>query len=232
MDPIENIYLVESKKIIKYSSDFIEQYVFDENAWGDVHALDVSDPLEILVYYQQSGQLAYLDNTLSIQKKRQLNELFVQAGVQAVCNSKTSGYWFFDLSDNTLKKVDDQSVLESSSDHALLSVEHTLTPQYLVEYQNMVALCDQHYVGLFDMKANLIEALYVDSFLFGGMDNSYLYFYTDSVIRMYALDDLSEFSDVSYPFSKVLKEGKRKIFYKNKLLFIRNDTLFRYNIGS
>lgn len=104
VDKIGNIYVYKSQLLKKYSPQgkLLCQYSnFDK---GNLHSLDVSDPLKVMLFYKDFNQLIFLDSRLSvIGNPIQLSEMGFNS-VATVCKSKQMAIWLHDDYENKLVK--------------------------------------------------------------------------------------------------------------------------------
>jgi hypothetical protein len=138
-DIFDNLYIYGNNKIIKYdkSGNYLSQYSSAE--FGRLHALDVSDPFRILLFYKEYNTLVFLDNRMNV-----LGQPFVLGNsgfplADAVCFSRLNGFWvleghsrkLFLYSFNHQKSIRE---IDLSRNHSISDFE------YLVEHANEIYL--------------------------------------------------------------------------------------------
>ena len=64
-DPNGNIYLVNGSKLSKLDGNGKLLRSFDDSFLGDIHSVDVDNPMKIMVFYRESGKILFLDDRLS-----------------------------------------------------------------------------------------------------------------------------------------------------------------------
>lgn len=120
-DKMGNIFLINSNnELIAYNSQYDSIASYKNFSAGNLSLIDASNPLQILVYYNESGTLVLLDRQLNLINTISLNQFNIQK-VNAITRSYDNNYWLFDEWDNKLKKIDDKgNILSESTDFRLL----------------------------------------------------------------------------------------------------------------
>lgn len=132
IDNFSNFYLIEDKKIQKYSSDGKYLFPYEEFRYGKIGSLDVTNPMKLIVYYPDFSTAVTLDRFLS-----PLNTYnFFQFGYQnitAVASSTDGRIWFYDNVDFKLKKIDETGKVFRESQPLNVILEETPNPNFLLE---------------------------------------------------------------------------------------------------
>ncbi len=109
VDNLGNVYVIDHKgKLLKYNENGILVFEFYNKRLGDISSIDVSNPLEILIFFQNYGVVKSLDNTLSEIKSVDFNKEGKFVGTQVFCKSNDSFLWIADPTTQKILKVDDQ----------------------------------------------------------------------------------------------------------------------------
>lgn len=140
VDNLQQLYTVSKDyKLNKYDAKGNLLYSFNENSLGSLSHIDVSNPLQTLVYYQEYNTIILLDRTLSELYRFDLADLDIFQA-KALGISRDNNLWFYDQNSATLKKTDQQGkILQESADLTLV-VDVELNPNFLVEQDNKVYL--------------------------------------------------------------------------------------------
>ena len=102
IDKLGNCYIYDNNHLKKYSAPgkLIAQYSLLES--GKLHFIDASDPMDLLLFYKDFNQLAFLDNKLNpIGSPFRFDDLNL-TNVSAVCKSKQLAVWLYDDYENKL----------------------------------------------------------------------------------------------------------------------------------
>ena len=139
-DPMGNVYIIKNNHLVKYVQDYTQAAEYTNLFLGNIHSVDVSDPLRILLYYQDHNQLVWVDNFLSeIRSPIWLDDLGVDQA-RLVCSSNQGGFWIFNGLNNQLQYFDVnlQFVLESIPLNSLTGPD--IQPAYMLEKSRKVYL--------------------------------------------------------------------------------------------
>jgi hypothetical protein len=116
IDDLNQIYTIaEDNDIVKYDIDGNELFRYSNNRMGDLYSLDVSNPLNILLFYPDQQTAITLDRTLSESGEF---DLFgpETLEVTAICLSIENKLWVFDASNYRLKLIDGRGIAYEESD--------------------------------------------------------------------------------------------------------------------
>ncbi len=107
-----NVYGVRKNEttLVKMPSS----YQYSNKNFGDLHAVDATNPFELLLFYKDYQRLVFLDRTLA-----EVGDLDLGAqgvwDVKAVCLSKSNDLWLWEEVGFTLQKIDKQGALLTQS---------------------------------------------------------------------------------------------------------------------
>ncbi len=135
-------YLVRSdNNLVRYTASGDSSAFFRSILNGPIGAVDVTNPLRILVYYPGFSTIVTLDRFLAPMTEIKLTRLGISAPT-VVAASADGGLWVYDPVNVRLKKFsEDGRLLQEGSD---LRLELGLVPgpTYLIERDRRLALCD------------------------------------------------------------------------------------------
>ncbi|MEE9463318.1 MAG: hypothetical protein V3V53_15885 [Bacteroidales bacterium] len=139
-DPMGNVYIIKNNHLVKFVQDYSQAAEYTNLFLGNIHSIDVSDPLRILIYYKDYNQVVWVDNFLSeISSPIWLDNLGVDQA-QLVCSSNQGGFWIFNGLNNQLQYFDVnlQFVHESITLNSLTGPD--IQPTYMLEKSRNVYL--------------------------------------------------------------------------------------------
>ncbi len=139
-DPMGNVYIIKNNHLVKFVQDYTQAAEYTNLFLGNIHSIDVSDPLRILIYYKDHNQVVWVDNYLSeIRSPIWLDNLGVDQA-QLVCSSNQGGFWIFNGLNNQLQYFDVnlEFVLESFTLNSLTGPD--IQPTYMLEKSRNVYL--------------------------------------------------------------------------------------------
>jgi hypothetical protein len=152
VDNLDNLYTVDSRNRLKKfnaNGDSVAVYN-DVRQFGTATLIDVSNPLKIVLYYQDFATVVELDrflNPVNVIDLRKSNVFQARAVGQAYDNNT----WVYDEADSKLKRIDQQGkILLETPDFRLL-LGKAITPLRIFDENRYVYLYDStHGVYVFD----------------------------------------------------------------------------------
>ncbi|MGN6616534.1 MAG: hypothetical protein ACTHJ5_05115 [Ilyomonas sp.] len=125
VDNLKNYYLQTSpNQLTKFNNEGDSVASFnDVKRYGNIYAVDVTNPLKILISYKDFATIIIADRFLSKANTVDLRNADIYEA-QAVALSYDNNFWVFDELDSKLKKIDDNgNVIFESTDFRLLFPE-------------------------------------------------------------------------------------------------------------
>lgn len=143
MDNLDNLYVISSTgQIKKYSAagDSIAVYNQVRN-FGKSFAIDVSNPLKVLLFYKDFSTVVVLDRFLAGITTINLKNFNILQPA-AVGLSYDNNIWVYDEYDSKLKKINEQGdlILETSDLRGALNL--SLSPQKIINDNGLVYVAD------------------------------------------------------------------------------------------
>ncbi len=189
VDKFGNLYYANrQQEIFKMDHDGVQQGYYSNNRLGNVHSIDVTNPLKILLYFP--------DFFTGITLDRQLNETssfnMIDLGfgqVALVASSLDGALWIFDDHSQRLNKVDQQGrILREGQDLRLLFNERFRPAKIMEADGQLFLLVPARGLLIFDLfgqyKSQILEAG-MDDFQ---MVNSHLVYRKGNILYQYGLD--------------------------------------------
>jgi hypothetical protein len=164
VDNLDNIYILNSRnqlKKINPNGDSVAIFN-DVKKFGQVTFIDVSNPLKVLLYYQDYSTVVMLDRFLNIRNTIDLRKQNIFQA-KAIGQSYDNKIWVYDELENKLKKIDeDGKQLQETSDFRLL----------LGQAPSPIKIFDENrYVYLYDS----LQGVYVFDY-YGALKNNIMIF--------------------------------------------------------
>ncbi|MES2430442.1 MAG: hypothetical protein V4556_05855 [Bacteroidota bacterium] len=219
-DNLENIYLIDHSNQLKKLNahgDSVGVYN-DVRKYGKLFSIDATNPLKLLLYYQDFSTIVVLDRFLNKRNTINLRRQNIFK-VKAIATSYDNNIWLFDEGDGKLKKINDNGeVLNETVD--LRQVFDTIpSPTKIIDRDGFVYLYDDN------------KGFYVFDY-YGALKNKipFLHWKNVEVISK----DLYGFSDghlYKYPLSSLdLKEYTLpKTFTNATAIGIQNNKIYLLN---
>jgi len=116
LDAFGNTYLLTEKNVLKkYDEKNVLLFEYSFNRQGEISRVDVKNPQKILVYLQDYQNIVFLDNTLSVIKNLNLENLGYWA-INNIALSNDNFIWIYDPTTHQLIKINEsgQRILQSN----------------------------------------------------------------------------------------------------------------------
>ena len=143
VDNLDNVYLISnSNQLKKIDAKGDSVGIFnDVKKYGALSAIDVSNPLKILLYYKNYSTVVVLDRFLATRNRINFREKNIFY-VNSISLSYDNNIWLFDEEDFKLKKIDEEGkILQESTDWRLL-FDTVPSATRLIDRNNFVYLYD------------------------------------------------------------------------------------------
>ncbi len=139
-DPIGNVYLVKHDNyILKLNAQGDSLGVYNDVRKGKITQIDASNPLRVLVFYGQYGQITILDNMLSAKNQLDLKRIGL-FNVPCIANSADANIWIFDPAGNLLK-IDEQLNIRFTTPIRNV-LDYNINPNLMLESNRELYMCD------------------------------------------------------------------------------------------
>ena len=100
-DYLGNIFLYSSGDLTRYDLNGNKTGIFSSREFGDISFVDATNPMKILVVYNDFSKAVLLDNGLAAN----VNFDLMLPGVPSftiICSARDAGYWIYDPNNNQL----------------------------------------------------------------------------------------------------------------------------------
>ncbi len=187
VDNLGNTYVVDAKnRLIRYDKGFKELYRYANNKNGMISTIDVTNPLRIVVFYNDFNQVKIFDNTLSIIREFDFTQQYLDITACSVTND--GNLWVYDAVRLRLVKVDDNGniILQSNNvtDFGMAGMYITK----ILENGNYVVLCDYDKgFWFFDNFGQYIYHFPVQGLRSFQFDGKMIVYYTDSGLKTFSI---------------------------------------------
>lgn len=143
VDNMENIYLLSITNQLKKLNGKADSVAVYNNIkkFGEATSMDVSNPLNILLYYKNFGTIVTLDGMLNIKNTIDLRKKNIFAA-RAVGLSYDGKIWLYDEMENCLKKIDEKGDLLLKTSDLRQVLEKVPVPDKIYDQNKYVYLCD------------------------------------------------------------------------------------------
>jgi hypothetical protein len=191
-DNLGNAYVIMENQLLQFDTLGKPKAVYAERNAGQLHSIDVTNPLKPLLFFPDFAQLQILDSKLALQSSVYLRNFNIIQPV-AVGQSNQGGYWVFDLQDYQLKKIDLNLQLKFESGNVAQTLGYSPFPNFLLESENNVYLNNPKTgILVFDQYATYIKTIAIDSLKSFQIIGNELLFIKDNKLMKHNLKTLEE----------------------------------------
>jgi hypothetical protein len=227
IDNAGNIYLVDNNYNLKIYKRGIDTFnkIFSLINYGADPIIDVSNALEIFVFFPSTGWVLWFDNQLNMQSKLQLFNCGVAQPV-AIGRANDGEIWAFDNNTKTLKKITRHGTIAAES--MVLSNFHYQQSNHLVFDDGEVVVLEDDFHSAFAFGPNLgfLGKTELDGILLGIENKELISISNNQLIRKKLLETLSKEKNIYSPNNGV----SIKNYNSGKLILRSGDSLLRSEI--
>lgn len=135
VDYLDNIFIVNNSELIKFNSQGKKSASFSNSMLGSISHIDVTNPLQILLFYNDFNQILFLDRNLAeIGAEIDLYE-YSDNETELICSSTNGGFWIYNSGDNQAVHIS-ESGKNINQSILLNSFYKDITPSKILEYNN------------------------------------------------------------------------------------------------
>lgn len=228
-DNLGNIFLINSQQQVrKLDNHFDSVAVYNDiRRYGALAYIDASNPLKVLLYYNDFLTIVILDRLMNVRNTIDLRQSNILQ-CSAITPSYDNNIWLFDELDNKIKKIDDAGrVLLESADFRVL-FDAPPRPRrledydkYLYAYDSAKGLLIMDYYGTYK---KLIPLKGLNNIQGAGKG----IIATDSAGQVYFQPEWLEARQQPLPAGILHAEKIR--FVGNSLYALKNGRVFRYQV--
>ncbi len=218
-DEMGNVYVLRGDELELYNAKGASWLRNSVKTFGRISNLDAFYSLKPMLFSQEQGQIAVLDNTLAVQGSV-LNlprNGFPQ--VVLVCMSVQNGFWFFDQQELELIRVDAQlrKLANTGRLDQLLGI--TAVPTAMQEFDSHLYVNDPlNGILVFDLFGTYMKTIPLKNATSFEVRDGALYFLQDGRAQVY---DMRSFAIMDIPVPDDLKEGVLEIRIERGKLYAR-----------
>lgn len=206
VDKQGNVYAIQGSNLYKYDPTGKLLYSFSDYAAGVISSIDVTNPLKVMLFYQDVAEIRFLDDRLAPIAKLSLMDLGYYT-VSLAAYSIQNSLWLYDNVQRELICVDFQGK-EKCRNHLVLP-DFAPTQLFCYKEQNVVLYNPNSGVAFFDVFGTLLKTLPFVSETPVQVVGGALYFTKEGQLCAFDLNKLEL-------FNKPLHEERIKQFYLSR----------------
>lgn len=184
IDDLGNMYALSDGVLHKFYPDQGKQITFSEKKFGDITRVFFDDPMNLIIFFEQTGIIAFLDNHLAVKKVVRPTDFKTDDYPQHIAFSSQNGFWAYFPAEADLMRFDQNLILKAQSGNLRFITPGLQRVRHIEENGQRLFIADDH-LWVFDLFANFlfkIERTVPDRFFINGqqlsfIENDHLVFY-------------------------------------------------------
>lgn len=182
IDLQESSYLVFDQEILKHNYPSHSDFRYSNKLLGNIHALDVTNPLRPLIFFKDVQKLVVTDNTLSNQNQEVISfEELDMYQILCVASSRIdNGIWIYDQEFFQIVKLSRtlERVIETGNLKQILNLEN-LSPVNMMERNGyLYLLCENNGILIFDIYGTYYKTIPVHDVMTWNVIDNVIYYVT------------------------------------------------------
>ena len=230
VDNLDNLYVISSTgQVKKFGPKGDSIGVFNGvRAYGNLTAIDVTNPLKPLAFYKDFSTVVILDRFLASRSSLSLRKYNVLQP-SAIGLSYDNNVWVFDTYDNKLKKIDEAGNLLLQTDDFRTLFNQSFAPQKIINENGFVYLADSASgVFVFDNYGTYKRRLPLKNWNAIDVTNGRIVRINSNAIVVY---NPVNFSEKSFAFPSSFRPYLHSFTTGNKFVTFSPDSLRIYRVG-
>ena len=140
-DYLGNLYIIKDFRLSKYDLNGKALHMYEDYRNGRISTIDVTDPMKIVVFYEDFLKVKVLDLTLSEIAEYDFNKAGYSS-IIALAQSRDDNFWIFDNTGFVLKKIDQNGKALYKSEKFNMLFTETVQVKQIIDYEDLVYLND------------------------------------------------------------------------------------------
>ena len=137
IDKFENVYLIKENQLKKIDQLTANIATYENDRYGEITSIDVTNPQKILVFYQLYDIIVTLDNSLAETSIIDLKR-FEYTDINVIAASNDNNIWLYDPVTFTLRKINKNGKVLAESFNLYTLYLDQVDPDILIEHGNKV----------------------------------------------------------------------------------------------
>lgn len=157
VDPLGNLYWTNREGLTKYEPASKTYLHYSNPRFGQIHLVDASDPLNVMVYHRDFMHIVWLDRNLAVKETPQTASSMLAGFPGAICSSAQGGFWVFAPHQMRLQLFSQSFRLQAQSLPFFEILPAFGEPAFIAESDNRVYISDPEAgIAVFDSFGNYL----------------------------------------------------------------------------
>ena len=230
-DEVGNIYVLRGDVLELYDAKGASWLRNSVKTFGRISSIDAFYSLKPVIFSQEQGQLAVLDNTLSLQGSVLSLPRNGFPQVVLACASVQNGFWFFDQQEMELIRVDAQLRKLANTGRLDQLLGFTVRPVAMQEFDSRLYVNDpEHGLLVFDVFGTFMRTIPLTAVTSFEVRGEALYFVQGGEAQVY---DMRSFAIAAIPMPAALKSAMLNLRVERGLVYVRTaEGIVIHEVGS
>ena len=195
-DHLGQVYCVVGDKVYKYDKQGKLLFTYSNKLLGKISYVDATNPLRLLLFYQEFGQIEFLDDALSvIGDAIDLQEKDLDQSTLA-CTSTNDQMWIYDPKDFRLVRLDRNLNISYESANINQLCSYNISPNFILEYKNWLYLNNPETgILVFDLYGAYSKTIPIKDLNVFTLENNQLIYFKENRFFIY---DTKRFSELAF----------------------------------
>lgn len=143
VDRFGNVYYIDTKNVLNKFEPKIKRYTkYADLKSGKIASVDVTNPLRVVVFYEDQSVVKFLDVNLTEINSFQIRTNYAEGWISLVASSNNNGLWMYDNINRKIIKLGEQLNTQFSSGDLYLVLSKKINPVQLIENADELFLID------------------------------------------------------------------------------------------
>lgn len=157
-DKLGNVYIIADFEILKYNAVGKLLTRYSNKQYGKISAMDVTNPLKLLVFYKDFSLVLFLNNMLDIQGDPIVFETLGMPMVTHACTGFDNSLWVYDSDAFELKRINAEMTISGRSGNLFTILKKEVKPIYIQEHLNQLyMLANDSSLYVFDAFGSFVK---------------------------------------------------------------------------
>lgn len=176
LDRLGNVYFITNNNTLNKYEPTIKRYTkFADLKNGKISSIDVTNPLRIVVFYEDQAVVKFLDINLTEINSVDIRKYYSDGWISLAASSNNNGLWIYDNVNRKLLKLGEQLNTQVSTGDLYLILSKKISPQLMIEYSDELYLCDStNGIFVFDLFGGYKKTIPHLAVIFNQISSSYL----------------------------------------------------------
>ncbi len=224
-DDFGNIFLIKGQNIKKINSEGKEIANFQNVYFGNIHQIDVSNPLRILVFYKEFNQLLFLDKNLhELSQVINLDDLGLE-DVELVCSADDGSFWLLNMTNLELINYNNDLKIINKSIRLHHFINDENRPNFLLIKHHQIFLNIPNLgILVFDNLANYQQTIFLKNLKKFQIKAKEIFFYKENQLKKFNFAFKETENIFSSDISNIIEIRKEQ----NNIYVLTKDSLYIY----